>query len=94
MEYLLLIHNNSKSQSSEAQWNKFFELAKTSGMFMGGSEVGFKEVLGNTNIKKSESLSGFMRFQTSNKEELKVLLENHPIVLNGGSVELCELPES
>ena len=33
-------------------------------------------------------------FDSANRQQILDLLEKHPVVIHGGSVELCELPES
>jgi hypothetical protein len=35
-----------------------------------------------------------MRFDSEDKQKIIDLLASHPVVVHGGSVELCEMPES
>jgi acetylglutamate kinase len=35
-----------------------------------------------------------MRFETDEKVKLLELLQSHPVVVHGGTVELCEMPRS
>ena len=35
-----------------------------------------------------------MRFDAEDRAKLLELLKQHPVVLHGGSVELCEMPKS
>ena len=94
-QYLLLIHGNTKSATTDAEWESFFEIARASGMFQGGSEVGAKETIGHqTPPHTSTHIEGYMRFDTNDKPALLALLKQHPIVRHGGTVELCELPKS
>lgn len=94
-QYLLLIHGNEKTPSTGDEWERFFAAARQSGLFQGGSEVGTREVLGDTNsAKPSDHIVGYMRFDAGDKQQLLDLLKRHPVVLHGGSVELCELPKS
>ena len=44
--------------------------------------------------KSSGHIGGFMRFDSDDKEKLLELLKTHPVVVHGGTVELCEMPES
>jgi len=37
---------------------------------------------------------GLQRFDSADKQKILELLKQHPVVLRGGSVELCELPKS
>lgn len=94
-QYLLLIQNNQKTESTPEEWKQFFAAAKSSGTFAGGSEVGAREVLGDSQSTQSTAhIDGYMRFDSDNKDTLIELLKLHPVVLHGGSVELCELPKS
>lgn len=94
-QYILLIHGNAKTKSSSAEWDQFFAAARQSGMFEGGSAMGQRVVLGDTqSAKASDHIVGYMRFDADDKQKLLGLLERHPVVKHGGSVELCELPKS
>ena len=94
-QYLLLIQDNAKAQSSEAEWSVFFAAARASGTFVGGSAVGDRELFGDADsAKPTDHVVGYMRFDTNDKSTVTELLKIHPAVLNGGSVELCELPKS
>ncbi len=94
-EYLLLIHGNENSPIPDEEWARFLTAAHQSGMFAGGSEVGRREFLGNAaSARSSEHIVGFMRFDAVEKSRLLDLLKIHPVVVHGGSVELCELPRS
>ena len=94
-QYLLLIQDNAKTKPSEAEWSDFFSVARASDTFVGGSEVGDRELFGDeASAKLSDHVVGYMRFDTDDKSKVTELLKIHPVVLNGGSVELCELPKS
>ena len=93
MQYLLLIHNKANTAIPAAEWQEFFAKAIDSKMFRGGSAIKPHLVLGNSNVEKlADRLGGFMRFDTEDKSALLQLLETHPIVKHGGTVELCEMP--
>ncbi|MDQ8196487.1 hypothetical protein QEH59_18805, partial [Coraliomargarita sp. SDUM461004] len=95
MEYLLLIHKNSETPPSESEWNEFFEEANGTGMFQGGSQLGSTRVFGREEIPNSTNqIGGFMRFETSKVKELESLLTKNPVVKNGGSIELIEMPKT
>ena len=69
--------------------------AHATGSFRGGSEIGQRIVLGNTQSAEStRHVVGYMRFDADDKPNLLELLQTHPVVRHGGSVELCELPKS
>lgn len=95
MKYLLLIQSNPASLPSPAEWESFITRAHGTGMFLGGSEVGAREVFGNAALHRGTShIDGYMVFSSERREDLVALLRHHPVVLHGGAVELCELPES
>ena len=39
-------------------------------------------------------IGGHMRFNAHDLEEILTLLHSHPVVVNGGTVEVCELPKT
>lgn len=94
-QYILFIHGNETSKPAAEEWDDFFAAARLSGLFEGGSEIGSRIVLGNSRpAKSSEHIIGYMRFDAEDRQTLLKLLEKHPVVLHGGTVELCELPKS
>lgn len=93
--YLLLIHGNLKTQATPEEWNTFFTAAQQSGLFKGGSELGDRVIIGDTkSAKPSDHLVGFMRFEGEDRQAILDLLQQHPVIAHGGSVELCEMPIS
>jgi len=94
-QYLLLIQGNAPAEPTAAEWKTFFENAGESGLFRGGSEFGSREVIGSASkAVSSNHIAGYMRFDADDKQQLTELLRTHPVVVNGGTVELCELRES
>ncbi len=94
-EYLLLIHGNETTPTTAAEWDRFFAAARASGAFRGGSEIGAREIVGaGTPVRSSDHIVGYMRFDCDDRAKLRALLQQHPVVLHGGTVELCELPKS
>ena len=94
-QYILLVQNNVKSDPTSEEWDTFFAAAQQSGIFKGGSEIGYRTVVGDTqSAKMTDHIVGFMRFDSDDKRIILDLLERHPVVVHGGSVELCEMPES
>ena len=92
MQYILFIHNNAQAGADE--WESFFQKARTSGMFSGGSEIDNRLILGaRREPMVSESIGGVMHFETTDKNALLQLLEEHPLLVNGGTLELCEMPK-
>ena len=94
-EYLLLIHGNETTPTTADEWDRFFAAARASGTFRGGSEVGAREIVGGgATARSSDHIVGYMRFDSDDRAKLRALLQLHPVVLHGGTVELCELPKS
>jgi hypothetical protein len=94
-QYILLIQGNLKSDPTSEEWDTFFAATQQSGIFKGGSEIGHRMVVGDTqSAKVTDHIVGFMRFDSDDKQRILKLLEMHPVVVHGGSVELCEMPES
>lgn len=94
-QYLLLIQNNTTSKSTPTEWDAFFVAAKESGLFRGGSALGERVVVGDAKSAQStKHIGGYMRFDADDKVKILELLKKHPVVLHGGSVELCEMPKT
>ncbi len=94
MEYILFIHKNTSSSIQPEDWHTFFQRAGESGLFKGGSEIENRISLGDKPVQDiTDSVGGFMRFESAELEPLLHLLESHPVVASGGSVELCEMPK-
>ena len=94
MQYLLLIHNNTSTPISDEQWAAFFTQAQASGFFKGGSEIKHTLQAGSPLAFDHYTFSGFMRFDTDSRADIEKLLEDHPVVVNGGTVDLFEMPKS
>lgn len=94
-QYILLIQGNSKSEPVAEEWEVFFAAARKSGVFKGGSAIGKRTLLGDTrSAEPTDHIVGYMRFDSDDRQKVLDLLELHPVVLHGGSVELCEMPGS
>jgi hypothetical protein len=91
-QYILFISDNTKSETTDDEWRVFFEKAQESGYFKGGSAIGDRITIGDQGVKVSSHIGGFMRFDSGDRNKLIDLLNVHPVVLHGGSVELCEMP--
>jgi len=94
-QYILLIQGNVTTTPTAGEWEQFFAAAQASGLFRGGSEIGDRIVVGNVpSAKSSEHIAGYMRFDSDDRQKILDLLQLHPVVKHGGSVELCEMPKS
>ena len=94
MQYITFMHANTEIQGSEEEWNAFFVHAQASGLFSGGSAMGKRWTIGKPADTLSDGLVGYMRFDAENIEDLLELLEDHPIIRGGGTIEICEIPKS
>ncbi len=95
MEYILFIHNNTESAIPDEAWDNFFTEAISSGLFQGGSEIANRIQLGDKPVADiTDSIGGFMRFESESLEAVKSLLGKHPVLRNGGTLELCEMPKA
>lgn len=95
MEYIALIHKNTDSMTTSDEWNRFFQVATESGMFRGGSEIGKRHTFGSKRVSDTTAnVGGYMRFDADDLSQLKELLDKHPVVEHGGTIELCELLKS
>jgi hypothetical protein len=93
-EYLLPIRGKEKSATSAYEGEAFVTLTRNSGVFRGGSAVGKREFVGDRDsVPASNPVVGYVRFASGDKQILLGLLDRHPVVLPGGTGELCELPE-
>lgn len=95
MEYIVFIHNNTDSETDSEQWDEFFVTARKSGHFKGGSAIGKGYVVGSKNVPSiTDTVGGYMRFDADTLQEVLDLLDSHPVVINGGTVEVCEMPKT
>jgi len=59
MEYILFIHINTDSSTTEEQWNTFFSEANNSDVFLGGSEITNPTQIGTKKVKDiTNSIAG------------------------------------
>lgn len=94
MQYITFMHNNVDSQPTDKNWHQFFETANRSGLFRGGSAIGARSTIGKDNVPDiTDHINGYMRFDAESLDDLNELLEQHPIVIHGGTIEICELPK-
>jgi hypothetical protein len=92
-QYMLFIFGNTKTEPTGDEWGRFFVRAGDSGLFKGGSAIGKRFVLGDQSVLPTHHIDGYMRFDTDDKNKLIELLKTHPVVMHGGSIELCEMPK-
>lgn len=94
MDYIAFMHGNGDSRPTPEQWDAFLKLAHESGLFRGGSAIGKRQTVGSKPVPDStQHIRGYMRFAADSFDQLAKLLNQHPVVVNGGTVEVCELPK-
>ena len=94
-DYTPLIHKDTDTSPTSDEWNGFIKTAVESGMFKGGSAISARQKLGRKDVvDTTETIGGFMRFDAEDFDDLMALLNDHPVVKHGGTVELCEMPKT
>ena len=95
MEYIVFIHRNSDSPVSAEEWEFFLMEARHSGLFQGGSEIAKRIQIGQKEVPDiTQWIGGFMRFKSTDIAAIQTLLQKHPVLSKGGTLELCEMPKS
>jgi hypothetical protein len=95
LQYIALIHGNAVTPPTADEWERFFDVAQRSGLFRGGSAIGNAVRIGAPEpLSSADAIVGFMRFDADALGELHELLAVHPVICNGGSIDLCEMPRS
>lgn len=95
MQYLALIHDNTDTTPTSAEWETFCEEAARTGLFKGGSAIGSRLSVGTKVVPDTSlNIGGFMRFDTEDPGQLMELLEKHPAVRHGGTIELFTMPRT
>jgi hypothetical protein len=94
-QYIALIQGNTKSSPASEEWEAFFATARQSGLFKGGSALGARTIVGDVKSATStDHVVGYMRFDSDDQRAILELLAKHPVVVHGGSMELCEMPST
>jgi len=95
MGYITFMHGNVDREPTKEQWERFFEIARESGLFRGGSAMGKRSTVGEKDVPDvTATIGGYMRFDAEGLDELIRLLRQHPTVLCGGTIEICELTKT
>ncbi len=95
MEYITFMHANTDSSATTEEWDDFFALARESGLFKGGSAIGKRSTVGRKEVPDTtDHIGGYMRFNSEKLEDVEKLLSEHPTVVHGGTVEICEMPRT
>jgi hypothetical protein len=95
MEYIAFIHGNGDTTPSRDEWDHFVAVASRSGLFRGGSAIGKRSTIGAKDVPDTtQHVGGYMRFDADSLGDLNDLLTQHPVVVHGGTIEICELPKT
>jgi hypothetical protein len=95
MEYITFMHGKKDSSPTPQEWDQFLDVANASGLFRGGSAIGQRFTVGDKEVPDiTDHVGGYMRFEADSPGELTELLKQHPTVVHGGTVEVCEAPKS
>lgn len=95
MQYIALIHKNADTRPTSAEWEQFIDVAVRTGFFEGGSEIGSRLTIGGKTVPDtSQTVGGYMRFDAEDLDSLLELLDQHPVVKHGGTLELFTMPKS
>ena len=95
MQYILFVHNNVVEPTTSEQWGQFFEAARRKGVFKGGSAINPGLVTGVEPQQMASSIiAGYMLFNSDDVKKIHEVLKLHPVVIQGGTVELCEAPKT
>ncbi len=102
-DYILLMHNDTQSEPTNAQWSAYFDALSASGAFQGGSAIGqgasFRRDGGpapkstpKPTSASSDHLTGFIRVSAASLSDAQTFLTGNPVYECGGTVEIRELP--
>ena len=92
-EFILLMHNDSLTPETDADWQAYIERLAASGHFRGGSSIGEGAVVRKTGAAAAISpVSGFLRIEARDLDEARTLLRGNPGFEAGASVEIRALP--
>jgi len=94
-DYLFLTHRLPQGPSEpEGAWPSYLDRLRRTGHFSGGSAIGggLSVSRSGTTPDTSSHLTGYIRVSADSIDEACKLLEGHPVIEAGGTVEVRELP--
>ena len=86
-EFMILMNGDG---GSAEQWSAYIDSLQSSGAFRGGSALGNVQRIG-ANSDEVCTVTGFMRFEVESMEDVINLMDDNPVRLAGGSVDVLEL---
>jgi len=72
-------------------WESYINKLQASGFFRGGSMLGNGQCLNKNNSRPPCLVTGFMRFEAENIEQVKALVAGNPTYENDQDVEILEV---
>ena len=93
-DYMLLMHDDPTKEPADAEWEAYFGMLSASGAFQGGSSIGAGATYsqGGAAGPLSARLTGFIRVTARDLTDAQRFLKGNPVYVNGGTVEIRELP--
>lgn len=94
-DYLFLTHRLPQGSSAPASaWTPYLDRLRRSGQFSGGSAIGDGLCVSRSGVTSDTTshLTGYIRVSADSIDEACGLLEGHPAIDAGGTVEVRELP--
>jgi hypothetical protein len=96
-DYIFFMHDDARENGEhncDAAWDAYFAMLRASGHFSGGSSIGSGVCITRSGAAKgiTSHLSGYIRVQAEDFEQVKKLLVGNPVLESGGTVEIRELP--
>lgn len=94
-DYLFLTHRLPQGTSeSPGAWPTYLDRLRRTGHFSGGSAIGDGLSVSRSGVTPDTSshLTGYIRISANSIDEACNLLEGHPVIDAGGTVEVRELP--
>ncbi|HWU77578.1 MAG TPA: hypothetical protein VN043_13830 [Rhodanobacter sp.] len=94
-DYLLLTHRLPPGASAAPDaWPSYLARLRGTGHFSGGSAIGEGLCVSRSGVTSDTTshLTGYIRVSANSIDEACGLLEGHPVIDAGGTVEVRELP--
>lgn len=88
-EFMMLM----KGAGTNDDWDTYVKKMIEQGKFRGGSALGNGVCVGKSDSEQPCVVTGFMRFDAENIDQVRALLEGNPVYEAGGEIELLELIE-
>lgn len=89
-EFMMIMKGTSGSDSKDS-WDSYLNKLQNSGKFRGGSMLGNGQCMNKTDSSKTCSVTGYMRFEADNIEQVKALISGNPTYENGNDIEVLEV---